>query len=71
MAKYASWADLEREAPEKYQRKATPDAYRQGLQRIAPPGAAVKDSRVRSYQSGVEGKGRVWLTEFREAMFGA
>lgn len=71
MARYASWADLEREAPEKYQRKATGDAYRNGLQRIAPPGASVKDSRIRGYEAGVEGKGRVWLTEFREAMFGA
>jgi len=70
MAKYASWADLEREAPEKYQRKANPDAYRNGLQRIAPPGANVRDSRIRGYQAGIQGKGPVWLREFREAMFG-
>lgn len=70
MAKYASWADLEREAPAKYTRKASGDAYRGGLARIAPPGSNVRDSRVRGYQAGVENKGPIWLREFREAMFG-
>ena len=70
MAKYASWADLEREAPEKYARKANGDSYRGGLSRIAPPGTTVRDSRVRGYEAGVDGKGPVWLREFREAMFG-
>jgi len=70
MAKYASWADLEREAPAKYTRKANGDAYRGGLARIAPPGSNVRDSRVRGYQAGVQDKGPIWRREFLEAMFG-
>lgn len=38
MGKYASRAEFEREAPRAYEEKATADAYRNGMNGIAPPG---------------------------------
>jgi hypothetical protein len=70
MGKYASWSELEREVPTKYQEKATPDAFRTGMNGIAPPGMKVKEGRVDHYGAGVDGKGDDVVTGYKRAMFG-
>jgi hypothetical protein len=69
MGKYASWAEFEREAPRAYEEKATADAYRNGMNGIAPPGMTVKEGRVSHYRTGVQGKGDDMVEGFRRAMF--
>jgi len=69
MGKYASWAEFEREAPRSYEEKATPEAYRTGMNGIAPPGMTVKEGRVAHYRDGVEGKGDDMVRGYRRAMF--
>jgi len=69
MGKYASWAEYEREVPRAYEEKATPEAYRTGMNGIAPPGMTVKEGRVRHYGEGVEGKGDDVVRGYRRAMF--
>ena len=69
MAKYASYADLSREASEKYVRKATGEAYRAGLAKVAPPGKRPREARVSNYAAAVSGKGTVWLKEWETKMF--
>jgi len=69
MGKYASWSELEREVPKAYEEKATPEAYRTGMQGIAPPGMRVKEGRVSHYAAGVEGKGDDVVAGFKRAMF--
>jgi len=69
MGKYASWAELEKDVPKKYEEKATEDAFRTGMNGIAPPGMKVKDGRVDHYGDGVEGKGPVVVSGFKRAMF--
>jgi len=69
MAKYASYADLSREAAEKYTRKATGDAYRAGLAKVAPPGKRPREARVSKYATAVSGKATVWLREWEAKMF--
>ena len=69
MGKYASWAELEREVPRAYEEKATAEAYRTGMQGIAPPGMRVKEGRVSHYQDGVEGKGDDVVAGYKRAMF--
>ena len=69
MAKYASFDELSRVAPEKYGRKATGDAYRAGLSKVVPHGKKVNEARVANYIAGVSGKGPVWLREWAAKMF--
>jgi hypothetical protein len=69
MGKYASWAELEREVPRTYEEKATPEAYRTGMNGIAPTGMKVKEGRVTHYRDGVEGKGDDVVAGYKRAMF--
>ena len=69
MGKYASWLDFERNVPIAYGEGATPDAYRKGMNGIAPSGMKVKEGRVTHYGDGVEGKGDDMVTGYKRAMF--
>jgi len=69
MAKYASWAEFERNVPLSYKESATPEAYRRGMNGIAPPGTSVKEGRVRNYGTGVEDKSTLLVERYRRAMF--
>ena len=69
MGKYASWSDFERNVPIVYKEGATPEAYRTGMQGIAPSGMRVKEGRVTHYGDGVEGKGDVVVAGYKRAMF--
>ena len=69
MAKYASWAEFERNVPIAYKESATPEAYRRGMNGIAPPGTSVKEGRVRNYGTGVEDKSALVVERYRRAMF--
>jgi hypothetical protein len=69
MGKYASWAELEREVPHTYEEKATPEAYRTGMNGIAPTGMKVKEGRVTHYRDGVDGKGDDVVAGYKRAMF--
>ena len=69
MGKYASWSDLERNVPIAYGEGATPDAYRKGMNGIAPSGMKVKEGRVAHYGAGVEGKGDTVVAGYKRAMF--
>jgi hypothetical protein len=69
MGKYASWAEFESEVPRAYQEKATPEAYRTGMNGIAPTGMRVKEGRVTHYRDGVEGKGDDVVAGYKRAMF--
>ncbi len=69
MGKYASWDELEKQVPKKYEEKATADAYEEGMNGIAPAGMKVKEGRVKHYASGVKGKGEVVVREYKRAMF--
>jgi len=69
MGKYASWSDFERNVPTAYTEGATPDAYRKGMNGIAPSGMKVKEGRVTHYGDGVEGKGDVMVSGYKRSMF--
>jgi hypothetical protein len=69
MGKYASWSEYESQAPKAYEEKATGEAFRTGLNGIAPPGLKVKEGRVRHYADGVKGKGDDMVAGFKRAMF--
>jgi hypothetical protein len=69
MGKYASWVELERTVPLVYGEKATPEAYRTGMNGIAPNGMKVKEGRVNHYGDGVEGKGDDVVAGYKRAMF--
>jgi hypothetical protein len=69
MGKYASWTELERTVPITYAERATPEAYRTGMNGIAPTGMKVKEGRVSHYGDGVEGKGEVVVAGYKRAMF--
>ena len=69
MGKYASWAELERTVPIVYVEKATPEAYRTGMNGIAPNGMKVKEGRVTHYRDGVDGKGDDVVAGYKRAMF--
>jgi len=69
MGKYASWSEYETEVPRKYAEKATPEAYRTGMNGIAPPGMTVKEGRVKHYGEGVKGKGPAVVEGYKRAMF--
>ena len=69
MGKYASWAELEKDVPRAYEEKATPEAYRGGMNGIAPPGMKVKEGRVTHYGDGVDGKGDDVVAGYKRAMF--
>ena len=69
MGKYASWTELEREVPRTYQERATPEAYRNGMNGIAPNGMRVKEGRVSHYGNGVDGKGDDVVAGYKRAMF--
>jgi hypothetical protein len=69
MGKYASWAELERTVPTVYAEKATPEAYRTGMNGIAPTGMKVKEGRVTHYRDGVDGKGDDVVAGYKRAMF--
>ena len=69
MGKYASWSELERYVPVAYSEKATPEAYRTGMNGIAPNGMKVKEGRVNHYRDGVDGKGDEVVAGFKRAMF--
>ncbi len=69
MGKYASWSDLERNLPIAYGEGATPEAYRTGMNGIAPPGMKIKEGRVTHYGDGVEGKGDRVVSGYKRAMF--
>lgn len=69
MGKYASWSDFERNVPVAYREAATPEAYRTGMNGIAPSGMKVKEGRVTHYTAGVEGKGDLVVSGYKRAMF--
>ena len=69
MGKYASWSEFERTVPIAYAEKATPEAFRGGMNGIAPPGMQVKEGRVNHYRDGVAGKGDDVVTGYKRAMF--
>jgi len=69
MSKYASWAELERNVPLAYAEAATPEAFRRGLEGIAPPGMRPRETRVTAYGRGVEDKSTLMIERFRRAMF--
>jgi hypothetical protein len=69
MAKYASWADFERNVPVAYRENATPEAYRSGLATIAPSGMTPRADRVRNYGTAVDGKAERVVSGYRRAMF--
>ncbi len=69
MGKYASWNELEKSVPVAYKEKATPDAFRNGMNGIAPTGMHVKSGRVDHYGVGVKDKGEVVVSQFKRAMF--
>ncbi len=69
MGKYASWSDFERNVPTAYKEGATPEAYRTGMNGIAPSGMKVKEGRVTHYGDGVEGKGDDMVTGYKRSMF--
>ena len=69
MGKYASWSELEKGIPTAYDEGATPDAYRKGMNGIAPPGMKVKEGRVNHYRDGVDGKGEIVVAGYKRAMF--
>jgi hypothetical protein len=53
MGKYASWSEFERSVPTTYAERATPEAYRTGMNGIAPNGMKVKEGRVNHYRAAV------------------
>jgi hypothetical protein len=69
MGKYASWNEFEKNVPITYQERATPQAYRTGMNGIAPTGLKVKEGRVDHYGTGVDGKGEVVVAGYKRAMF--
>jgi len=69
MAKYASWAELERNVPIAYKEGATPEAYRRGMSGIAPSGMKVKEGRVRNYGTGIADKATLVVERYKRAMF--
>ena len=69
MGKYASWAEFERNVPTTYEQRATPEAYRTGMNGIAPAGMTVKEGRVNHYRDGVHGKGEDVVDGYKRAMF--
>jgi len=69
MGKYASWNELERNVPLSYREGATPEAFRNGMQGIAPAGMSIKEGRVSAYGRGVDGKAEVMVERYRRAMF--
>ncbi len=69
MAKYASWADFERNVPIVYRERATAEAFRAGLSVIAPPGMTPRTNRVEAYRRGVDGKAELVVEGYRRAMF--
>jgi len=69
MAKYASWADFEKNVPVAYRENATPEAFRAGLAGIAPPGTTPRVDRVEAYRRGVDGKAERVVSGYRRAMF--
>jgi len=46
MGKYASWSDFEKNAPKAYQDNATDEAYKTGMNGIAPSGMTLKKGRA-------------------------
>jgi len=69
MAKYASWAELEKNVPISYREGATAEAFRGGMQGIAPAGMTVKEGRVSNYRRGVENKAELVVERYKRAMF--
>ncbi len=69
MAKYASWAELEKNVPIAYKEGATAEAFRGGMQGIVPPGMKVREVRVTNYRSAVEGKADLVVERYKRAMF--
>ncbi len=69
MGKYASWSDYEKNVPTAYEEGATGEAFKKGMDGIAPPGMKVKSGRVDHYESGVDGKGDKVVSGFKRAMF--
>ncbi len=48
---------------------SSPEAFRSGMQGIAPQGMTVKEGRVSAYRQGVDGKAEVIVERYRRAMF--
>ncbi|MDP2629774.1 MAG: hypothetical protein Q8P45_03725 [Candidatus Harrisonbacteria bacterium] len=69
MGKYASWAELERNVPISYKEGATAEAFRGGMQGIAPSGMTVREGRVTNYRKGVEDKAELVVERYKRAMF--
>ena len=69
MGKYASWNDFEKNVPTAYKERTTPEAYKTGMNGIAPSGLKVKEGRVKHYGDGVEGKGEIMVSGYKRAMF--
>ncbi len=69
MGKYASWSDFEKNVPIAYKEGATPEAYKSGMNGIAPNGLKVKEGRVKHYGDGVANKGEDLVNGYKRAMF--
>ena len=48
---------------------SSPEAFRSGMQGIAPQGMTVKEGCVSAYRQGVDGKAEVMVERYRRAMF--
>jgi len=48
---------------------SSPEAFRNGMQGIAPQGMTVKEGCVSAYRQGVDGKAEVMVERYRRAMF--
>jgi len=70
MGKYTSYKDFVEKAPKNWADGTDPDKYREGMNRIAPPGKKVKEERVKKYGAHTtEEEAKRWLDRYVDAMF--
>ncbi|RLE62448.1 MAG: hypothetical protein DRJ47_10680 [Thermoprotei archaeon] len=70
MPKYTSYSELAEKAPKNWAKYTDPERYREGMNRIAPPGKRVKETRVTNYgKHTTEAEGKKWLENWSSAMF--
>ena len=70
MGKYVNYSELSSNAPVNWAKNTDPSKYREGLERIAPPGKKPKAARVSAYEAHTtEKEGRKWLENWTTAMF--
>jgi hypothetical protein len=60
MGKYASWNELEKSVPISYKEKATPEAFRTGMNGIARPGSRLRKGVSITTATGWMVRARSW-----------